>query len=135
MYAGARFPGGLRPGRKAPRKVFGHAWAIVTYCGHEADGFALAVEDLEAPRRTIVCDADARRPVQGAGARGRPSGIVVARRVHHGDLVVLQPLCFLQKEALRLEGESLPVEQVSGDQERVNVLPNGEVDGSDERRP
>ena len=47
--------------------------------------------------------------------------------------MVTQALTFLEEEALGLKREPLSVEEISGDEKRVNVLADGQVYGSFER--
>ena len=54
---------------------------------------------------------------------------MVAGCVYHGDTVLLEAPHLLQQEPLGLEGESVTVEEVSSDEQRVGVLSDGEVGG------
>jgi hypothetical protein len=63
-----------------------------------------------------------RGPGERAGAVCVLSRIVVSRRVHDWDVSLGQAREFLQQEALSLERESLPVEQVARQENGVDPL-------------
>ena len=58
---------------------------------------------------------------------------MIACSADHADALVVQPANLLKQKALRLEGQSVAVEEVSSDQKRVHVLTNREVDSIPER--
>ena len=58
---------------------------------------------------------------------------MVSGGVDDRDPVLLQTPHLPQEEALGLEGEPLPVEEVAGDEDRVDVLADRQVRGPAER--
>ena len=68
------------------------------------------------------------RPVDVGGAVIGATGVVVAGCVDHGDAGIGKPGQFACQDSLGSNGEPLVVEQVAGDQQRVSVFLDGEVD-------
>jgi hypothetical protein len=91
------------------------------------------VVNEEAARRFVTGDAHTRRPDECARPTLRRARVVISRGVHHRDAVIAEPLRLFEQESLRLERESVAVEEVASDQERMYIFANGQVDGVSER--
>jgi len=102
---------------------------------HITHGLAFPVVNEDTLGGGVPGDMHVARPIQGARARERRPRVVVARRVYHGDTMLLQASHLLQEKTLGLKGEPIAVEEVASDQERVGVLSYREVSGAAEGLP
>ena len=74
-------------------------------------------------------------PRQAAVPRVLLSGIVITGGVENLDVRFTQPGQLFPEESLGLEGKPLSVEQVAGDQKRLNALGERQVDSSAQGGP
>ncbi len=52
---------------------------------------------------------------------------MIPGRIDHADAVVREPSRLLEQEALGLEGQTLAIKEISGDQESMDILPDRKI--------